>query len=1595
MFDTFTTPFLRRNGDPKTLFRHILTAGDSAFFDSLLLLIESIYTHSYQEFYSITIYDLGLTQEQRKTLEEIPRVKLLTFPTRDINDDYIKNYFFKVDMMYLAQYHAPTNFDRTLFLYIDAGILLNRSLGPIWKQINETGHFITDMADRAAWESTGDNIRLFNTFPDELLESGLDLDFDLLSKSLLRPGILGFKLHAPFFVDVIEKCYTLVQRAPELLRGPKFTNRQLDERADFFQKLKSYQDENDIFACTDEFIGFRHDQFLYTYLIHKAGYDYSSAKGVTCDITHAFASRKNLEGGDNRMVTRGDLAGKYNETFLIHRNTVTDSVDVEKLKHWFAFDNEEIADRLRGKRIAIVGPAQHVYESDNGALIDQHDFVCRVNKYRKDNKFAKNIGSRCDLLIHCISETEETGGPVSAVDFSTDDPVVLSPYALLDNFDEPSTFQPYYGNLRNFRNYFRKYDYKTFAPSNEDYLRLERELGSRPNTGFTGILTLLDLKPAELFVTGFTFFAGGYHSSYRNETETDVLTKMSDSGFHDQAAQLDYFVRKVANNPRLRMDMALHEIVNKARFDIAKDDKALTIIGNGPSLKGFNFRTLRNQTTVSFNRAYIIYKKENFYPCHYFCIDKAVLLNCLADIEGLLDSPIQRFVLLDCPETAHLKEHPKVELVGKTKENAPFFGDVATYSLHHLINEGYRAFDIYGCDCSYIEDIDKLNVDVERNEDDPARRIVLKPRKGASDPNHFLPEYFGEGTEYSVPREANHYKCWEGVKALSDETKSAIVFRTPSKVSHLFSEEKYLDNADQPYFISFLKENALEITRAYRAHVDETKIVAKLLSDRKGPQHTIIDVGAHYGIAASFFYNLGWTLFCFEPDAENRKKLIARYKDSPNVTIDTRAVSDQSGEGAAFFTSDESTGISGLHAFRDTHAETAKVDVTTVRDIIAEHNINHVDFLKIDVEGFDFSVLKGVPWAELKPDVIECEFEDAKTLGLGHTWRDVADYLCDRGYAVYVSEWHPILRYGIRHDWRRVERYPGVEMQPDAWGNLLAFRDDPGYGAVREAFESLLKKRDKPDPDAGSLPKSAKQNEAVKAPSAKKTSDTKTTKKSADRTSVEAQKTAPVKRPFYAPFGEWLRRRSPRIFSLVRFARRAVAGFLRRGVWTLPLLFGIAAIAVMGALQNDAMTRLSILGVGAFAAAMVSILYLGLRLYQYVNALSGEIAQLRKLLKSETEKNRTKTNDALATNRRLAENALKTSDRLKNDFGATVAKQNNDIQSLNRTRISAQKDLERKIATGLDRQASALTTATARLTNHEADLSKQKQALNAQNKIRISAQKTLEKEINRLQSTLDDDKAAFAQSQKEIQALAAQSVSLDMLAVMRAMRPLWLGGSSVERLNSENNKEHGHGLLMALLIDEEKKQPGLLASKTLIEIGTTREHMLGQKSTQKLAIFTMAMEMNFVSVDMDEKNTAAVKKMMPYINPAADAKTKQGEQFLQAYDKPLDYVYLDAFDIHHDHHTDERHRTYQKVLNTEITDDACWEMHRQCAEAIIEKMIVGGIVALDDTWTGTDGQYEGKGKLAAPLLLENGFEIAASTQETLCLKRVASAAQTK
>src|SRR3546814_9887732 len=149
----------------------------------------------------------------------------------------------------------------------------------------------------------------------------------------------------------------------------------------------------------------------------------------------------------------------------------------------------------------------------------------------------------------------------------------------------------------------------------------------------------------------------------------------------------------------------------------------------------------------------------------------------------------------------------------------------------------------------------------------------------------------------------------------------------------------------------------------------------------------MVDVGAHFGIELAMFAGLGWQVYAFEPDPKNRRQLVTSFGNHPRVAIDARAVSDVAGQELSFYTSDVSTGISGLSAFHDSHIETQKVVTTTIADYVAEQAIARIDFLKIDVEGFDFFVIKGIDWDGVTPDVILWEFEDAKTLPLGYSSR--------------------------------------------------------------------------------------------------------------------------------------------------------------------------------------------------------------------------------------------------------------------------------------------------------------------------------------------------------------------------------------------------------------------------------------------------------------------------------------------------------------------------------------------------------------------------------------------------------------------------------
>lgn len=242
--------------------------------------------------------------------------------------------------------------------------------------------------------------------------------------------------------------------------------------------------------------------------------------------------------------------------------------------------------------------------------------------------------------------------------------------------------------------------------------------------------------------------------------------------------------------------------------------------------------------------------------------------------------------------------------------------------------------------------------------------------------------------------------------------------------------------------------------RGSHAHFDEVRWAAGLFG--KLPDGILVDVGAHRGGALRDFLHRGWRIYAFEPDSRNRAEIETRFGHDPLLTIDGRALSDAECVDVPFFASAESTGISGLSAFRASHRVTDTVTTTTMERVIEEYRIERIDLLKIDAEGYDLMVLKGLPWHRMQPAVVIAEFEDRKTSALGYRFHDLARYLCDQDYSVWVSEWHPIVRYGARHDWRRLVPYPCHLGDPDAWGNLIAFKNALAIEALRAAAVETL-----------------------------------------------------------------------------------------------------------------------------------------------------------------------------------------------------------------------------------------------------------------------------------------------------------------------------------------------------------------------------------------------------------------------------------------------------------------------------------------------------------------------------------------------------------
>ncbi len=151
--------------------------------------------------------------------------------------------------------------------------------------------------------------------------------------------------------------------------------------------------------------------------------------------------------------------------------------------------------------------------------------------------------------------------------------------------------------------------------------------------------------------------------------------------------------------------------------------KMAAVLGNGPSLRGFDFeKSLQHFDTFGMNAAYRYWDQINWYPDYYSCLDVVVGMAHKDEIMRLIKRSdkygIKNFLLRDnLVAELGLKSHPKVTNFDSVKNTrAPFIGmprvTTGSHTLAWAASLGYRNIALLGIDANYVEIIDGFKVDI-------------------------------------------------------------------------------------------------------------------------------------------------------------------------------------------------------------------------------------------------------------------------------------------------------------------------------------------------------------------------------------------------------------------------------------------------------------------------------------------------------------------------------------------------------------------------------------------------------------------------------------------------------------------------------------------------------------------------------------------------------------------------------------------------------------------------------------------------------------------------------------------------------------------
>lgn len=160
----------------------------------------------------------------------------------------------------------------------------------------------------------------------------------------------------------------------------------------------------------------------------------------------------------------------------------------------------------------------------------------------------------------------------------------------------------------------------------------------------------------------------------------------------------------------------------------------------------------------------------------------------------------------------------------------------------------------------------------------------------------------------------------------------------------------------------------------------EEFFIKKYLSNK--PINLCLDIGANIGNYSKLLLEeTNSKVISFEPQPFVFKKLSDNlYNYSDRTTLVNKGISNKSGALKIHYNENQPSLASFVeevnHLEHIQNNETLEVEVTSIDDFCRENQITEIDFIKIDVEGFEYEVLEGAfeTFKSIKPKYIQIEY---------------------------------------------------------------------------------------------------------------------------------------------------------------------------------------------------------------------------------------------------------------------------------------------------------------------------------------------------------------------------------------------------------------------------------------------------------------------------------------------------------------------------------------------------------------------------------------------------------------------------------------------